>query len=350
MAGPYVYAGIDRTPTPSMINNAADSIGVSPAVMQAVIRVEAGGKWYNGDGSMVRRFEPHHGTPRIKQELSFRGNWRDSLKIKTSSRRKMFDRAYAVDPEGACRASSWGAFQIMGFNAERSGFKSARDMVKAFAGSIEAQLRAFINFVKFIKADGDLRAQNWTGFARKYNGSGQPAVYGKKLASAYASITGSGSPKVLRLGSKGATVTELQKALATRGYPVGVDGYFGAETYESVLEFQKAESLTADGMVGAMTWQQLRQTSAYSPKPELTQTISENLSEKVAVASAALTTGTGAVTTVLGDAPSDAVRISLIAAIVVLAGVGGFAYLWMKKSKKDRLVEYRFDPQQGEFG
>ena len=61
----------------------------------------------------------------------------------------------------------------------------------------------------------------------------------------------------LRRGSKGATVVELQGALIARGYslaPYGADGDFGKVTESAVKALQKANGLSADGVVGANTW------------------------------------------------------------------------------------------------
>jgi len=46
----------------------------------------------------------------------------------------------------------------------------------------------------------------------------------------------------------------LQYELAGGGYPLISDGNFGAKTKLAVVAFQKANSLTADGIVGAKTW------------------------------------------------------------------------------------------------
>ena len=64
----------------------------------------------------------------------------------------------------------------------------------------------------------------------------------------------------LRRGSKGATVVELQEALIERGYslaPYNADGNFGKVTEAAVKAFQKANGLSADGVVGAKTWEAL---------------------------------------------------------------------------------------------
>ena len=67
----------------------------------------------------------------------------------------------------------------------------------------------------------------------------------------------------VRLGSRGAAVRAVQDEFQFRnlsGDPtlgVQVDGVFGAQTDRAVRAFQRAVGLTADGIVGPMTWNQL---------------------------------------------------------------------------------------------
>lgn len=59
---------------------------------------------------------------------------------------------------------------------------------------------------------------------------------------------------VLRQGSRGTTVRQIQQKLKNWGYYGGsVDGIFGAQTRKAVVYFQGKNGLTADGIVGAKT-------------------------------------------------------------------------------------------------
>jgi len=59
---------------------------------------------------------------------------------------------------------------------------------------------------------------------------------------------------ILRTGSRGQEVKDLQGRLQALGYYAGeIDGQFGAMTKEAVISFQKANGLDADGMVGSET-------------------------------------------------------------------------------------------------
>lgn len=59
--------------------------------------------------------------------------------------------------------------------------------------------------------------------------------------------------QLLRLGSKGSSVTDLQKSLNAQGYNLTADGIFGSKTQAAVKDYQKKNSLTVDGIVGNQT-------------------------------------------------------------------------------------------------
>ena len=60
---------------------------------------------------------------------------------------------------------------------------------------------------------------------------------------------------ILRKGSRGDEVKELQEQLNHLGYDCGTaDGVFGTKTYTAVMHFQRDNGLTADGIVGQKTW------------------------------------------------------------------------------------------------
>jgi peptidoglycan hydrolase-like protein with peptidoglycan-binding domain len=59
----------------------------------------------------------------------------------------------------------------------------------------------------------------------------------------------------LQKGSTDPAVGDLQEALKALGYNPGpIDGVFGAATEAAVKAFQQARGITADGIVGKVTW------------------------------------------------------------------------------------------------
>ena len=71
----------------------------------------------------------------------------------------------------------------------------------------------------------------------------------------------------LRRGSQGDEVADLQTILNARyGADLEVDGNFGKATEAAVKAFQKANGLTADGVVGPKTWKSLG-VKAEVPEP-----------------------------------------------------------------------------------
>ncbi len=70
---------------------------------------------------------------------------------------------------------------------------------------------------------------------------------------------------VLRQGSRGGEVKEVQRRLKQWGYYSGaVDGIFGAGTKKAVIAFQKKNGLTADGIVGKATYRALGMNDSYN--------------------------------------------------------------------------------------
>ncbi len=87
-------------------------------------------------------------------------------------------------------STSWGRFQIMGFNHGVCGFRDAADMVNAFALGEREQLNGFVQFVIGKGLADELRACKWTAFALSYNGPrAMDNDYPNKLARAYAHFT-----------------------------------------------------------------------------------------------------------------------------------------------------------------
>lgn len=85
------------------------------------------------------------------------------------------------------------------------------------------------------------------------------AIYANKAKEAAADAQATAEPTLskaaaMHMGSAGAEVRALQRALISLGYLTGAaDGIYGTKTYLAVKAFQTAAKLTADGMAGEAT-------------------------------------------------------------------------------------------------
>ena len=312
----YPWKGAARPLPPQAMEDAARKLGCDTAAIRAVWDVEAAGRYFLSDGTVIRRFEPHH-MPGSTM------NWRDSLAISGKRREQMFLQAYREQPDAALKATSWGAAQIMGFNAEKAGYGDAAAMVKDAADGAEYQVDAFVGLVQAWGLDSALRGHDWAAFARRWNGSGKVQDYARKIESAYRRHSGGHkSPKVLRTGSRGAGVKRLQQALG-----VSADGVFGPRTHEAVERFQAEAGLAVDGIVGQRTWAALETSRGAKPKAQKSK--GEDLADKVRNGSAVVGTASAAAAGVNEVIPPDALTIIYIIAAVALAGAA-LLYAWRR--------------------
>lgn len=86
------------------------------------------------------------------------------------------------------------------------------------------------------------------------SGSTNGSTSGSMNGSASSEIYTAKNPNTLQSGDSGSKVTQLQNALKLLGfYTGGVDGKFGSGTKKAVMQFQRANRLTADGLAGTKT-------------------------------------------------------------------------------------------------
>lgn len=303
---------------------AAQRLGIDTAAVRAIWEVEASGEGYRDDGTLQRRFEPHH-MPGSSL------TWRDSLKIKTAEREHRFAEAYERHPDAALRASSWGGPQIMGFNAEDAGYPDAEAMVRDMAESEDAQVAAFVTLVETWGIATHLRAHDWYNFARRYNGNGQAQVYANKIEAAYRRHSGDASPAVLREGASGSAVKRLQRALG-----IEADGDFGPFTRAAVEAFQRQAGLKVDGVVGRKTWLALEERRDAKPKKQETRidrAVKKVVDNGGKVLAGGVATETGR--RVIERAPDGAVDLAFYGGVglALLAGtalVGALVVMWWR--------------------
>jgi hypothetical protein len=172
---------------------AAARLKVDVATLLAVCRVESRGKGFNPDGSPVILFEGHvffrytkGSFTETHPDLCYR-QWTRKYYGKTwQEEQDRFTRALRLDPVAALMSTSWGLFQLMGFNYALCGYRQVWDFADAMRDSEGKQLDAFVGYVIHTGLDGPLRQKRWADFAVKYNGANFRAnQYDTKLALEY---------------------------------------------------------------------------------------------------------------------------------------------------------------------
>jgi len=168
-------------------------IGVGEDELHAFLDVETRGSGFDSAGRPKMLFEPHifyryvkHSllNKAMKEGLAYR-HWKPGAYPKDSYPR--LEAAMKLDSEAALKSASWGLGQIMGFNYKLAGYSSVFDMVESMVDDEEDQLRASVEFIVSAGLDDELRAHDWAGFAKGYNGSAyKKNQYDRKLSNAYA--------------------------------------------------------------------------------------------------------------------------------------------------------------------
>ncbi len=182
----------------------AKDLGLEIEVIKAVTRVESSGSGFSSDFRPIIRFEAHifssikYGTNHFYDKLfptiSVLRRTDSLVQGGDAGQKREYIRliqAMALDRIAALKATSWGLFQIMGFNYQTAGFNSVDNMINAMYKSEGEQLKAFASFikknnlVKYLKKD----RHDWTGFALHYNGTDSDGEvsgrYDKKIEKAY---------------------------------------------------------------------------------------------------------------------------------------------------------------------
>ena len=172
-------------------------LNCDPATVLAVAEVESGGGHDLPDGRPKILFEAHWFSKLTggKYDDSHPGIsspvWDRSLYKGGTAEWGRLDAACALDRNAALQSASWGLFQIMGFNYKACGFDTVSAFVEFIKGPDDADMEAFINFVrsnpKILKA---MQEKDWRTFALHYNGPGAVPSYSAKMSDAYAKYAG----------------------------------------------------------------------------------------------------------------------------------------------------------------
>lgn len=171
---------------------ASQELNVDVATIKAVAEVEAPRGGFLPSGKPTILFEGHKFSKFTQRKydsayptISYK-KWTSIHYIGGEGEYERFWIASTLDHKSALLSTSWGKFQIMGFNYAKCGFDKVLTFVNAMECSEGNQLLAFVEFIKSEKLDGYLRKQQWAKFARRYNGKGyKKNKYDIKLERAY---------------------------------------------------------------------------------------------------------------------------------------------------------------------
>lgn len=187
--------------TNEMIKDLANRLGIEPALLKAVQIVEAAGRdGFLSDGRPQILFEGHIMYKEFHKKFPdkdldyfckrfstvFYPKWDKSKYFGGLGEYKRLELANEIDEECALKATSWGMFQIMGFNHNLCGCKDVFDFVHKMSESHEKQLELMYYFMNNSGCLKELKEKDWAGFAKKYNGPGYAQnAYDQKLRNAY---------------------------------------------------------------------------------------------------------------------------------------------------------------------
>jgi len=171
---------------------AAKELNIDVPVIMAVADVESAGDGFLKDGRPKILFEaqwfskftngkfnlshPNISSPKWDRTL-YKGGAREYTRL---------EEAKKLDLIAALMSTSWGMFQIMGFNFELCGFDNVIDFVKSNYNGVKSQLMSFVSYLKKRNIHTFLLARDWAKFAKFYNGPGYKVNhYDEKLKKAY---------------------------------------------------------------------------------------------------------------------------------------------------------------------
>lgn len=189
--------GVPRAAAPRLSEDdygaAADALPCEVAALKAVAEIESAGDGFGPEGRPKVLFEAHHfyrytqGRYAQSHPTLCTKAWNPKLYAKTQDGEwARVEAAKTLDARAALLSTSWGKFQIMGFNHVACGFGSVEQFVAMMQTGEPAQLGAFLAFLKHRKLDAPLREHRWADFARGYNGPRYlENRYDAKLRSAY---------------------------------------------------------------------------------------------------------------------------------------------------------------------
>ena len=169
--------------------------GIDPYFAYAVGTVESNNTPFLPNGSPIVRFEKHVFLRQLKKHNASASMIDKANRLKGSnfntlvSAMSTVESALELDDYCAMLATSYGIFQIMGFNHKLANYGTVEGFVKAMGKSEENQINAFCHFIKNNSLIPVIKRLDFATFARRYNGPNYAENnYDVKLRKAYNAI------------------------------------------------------------------------------------------------------------------------------------------------------------------
>ena len=339
------------------LKTVADKHGISLPALVAVVNVESNGQIFATDvaeDAPVIRWEGHYFYRLLKGEqraaavrAGLAAPEAGTVKNPKSQRKRydMLERAITIDKVAALSSISIGVGQVMGSHWKTLGFHHPEKMFDLAETGLAGQVDIMCRFIVHFDLKDEIDRLDWSGFARGYNGPAyRKNAYHTKLAKAYDAalrLLREQAPEklpsaatMLRMGSQGARVREVQQLLRRAGHAVTVDGDFGPSTKKAVIAFQKASKITVDGVVGPKTFDALQRFKT-TPEERVGTAKVETLPQTT---SGTFTAGTGVGMAIVLDKVTEKIGADeqfvdlavngfyTVAGVLVIAGIAWIAF------------------------
>ena len=167
------------------IKQVVEPFNLDPYFAYAVAMVESNGRGYRNNGFPIVRLEKHVFIKYLKKNKATQQLIRKAENIRGSGW-NAYQAALKIDSTYAKLSTSFGMFQIMGFNHAVVGYDTVDEFVAAMEESVENQIVAFCIFVMANHLQNAIKNKKFADFATKYNGPNYLMnSYDTKLEDAY---------------------------------------------------------------------------------------------------------------------------------------------------------------------